>query len=307
MPPRIGFVFGSQGGTSEAICKSIFAKAFQRNLCDRGSQLLSLNQLQAAGIDSFPVLVIVAATYGDGNPPDNGRKLWRSITKKDTSLVGCMKNVRFGVLGLGDQNYNCFCGFGRDLDVRLGELGGQRFVERGEADEAVGLEIVVEPWIGKVLDLLPRVLEVPPVSYAQSSAPMSFTSTLRDSKKRCFVATIKDGKYEEYVKFHQNIYPEVVRGLRTFGVNSLSLFKVPGTLQVIMQVSLVANIDFNATFGLESEYQKDPRCKEWETLAGASFLSGWVECEEFHSSEQEWPKALGIIMEKSAAENKGLQ
>lgn len=36
---------------------------------------------------------------------------------------------------------------GKQIDKRLSELGGERFCKRGDADDAVGLEQVVEPWI----------------------------------------------------------------------------------------------------------------------------------------------------------------
>ncbi|XP_074063363.1 methionine synthase reductase isoform X2 [Macrotis lagotis] len=49
--------------------------------------------------------------------------------------------------GLGDSEYTYFCNGGKIIDKRLQELGAQHFYKTGHADDCVGLELVVEPWI----------------------------------------------------------------------------------------------------------------------------------------------------------------
>lgn len=58
-----------------------------------------------------------------------------------------MSHVFYTILGLGDSNYSKYQGAPRYLDEALQKLGATRFYERGEADEATSLELVVEPWI----------------------------------------------------------------------------------------------------------------------------------------------------------------
>uniref|UniRef100_A0A2K6FUP3 Methionine synthase reductase n=1 Tax=Propithecus coquereli TaxID=379532 RepID=A0A2K6FUP3_PROCO len=50
-------------------------------------------------------------------------------------------------LGLGDSEYTYFCNGGKVIDKRLQELGARHFYDTGHADDCVGLELVVEPWI----------------------------------------------------------------------------------------------------------------------------------------------------------------
>lgn len=64
----------------------------------------------------------------------------------------------YSVLGLGDTNYDKFCNMGKSIDKRLSELGAERFLDLHCADEATGLEEVVEEWKDGVVAALTKVL-----------------------------------------------------------------------------------------------------------------------------------------------------
>ena len=57
-------------------------------------------------------------------------------------------------MGLGDTNYDQFCESGKIIDKKLKELGGSRVKDIACADEGTGLEEVVDPWVGSILELL---------------------------------------------------------------------------------------------------------------------------------------------------------
>jgi sulfite reductase alpha subunit-like flavoprotein len=63
------------------------------------------------------------------------------------------------VLALGDTNYDKFCAAGKSVDVGLHKLGGSRLRPVACADEATGLEEVVEPWKEAIWKELQHVLE----------------------------------------------------------------------------------------------------------------------------------------------------
>merc|ERR1712087_296144 len=58
-----------------------------------------------------------------------------------------------------------------------------------------------------------------------------------------FITQIKPGKFQEYKNFHDNIYPEVVAGLRQNGVNFLSIYKLPNTNTLVMTIETSWPID----------------------------------------------------------------
>jgi methionine synthase reductase len=61
------------------------------------------------------------------------------------------------VLGLGDTNYDKFCHMGISVNKRIGELGGQRFMELVCADEGTGgLEESIERWKTAMLPALQK-------------------------------------------------------------------------------------------------------------------------------------------------------
>lgn len=147
MAPPLAIYYGSQTGCAESIAKRIYDEALEKDL---DVTFGALNELQAKlqepqGATPMHV-VVVCSTTGNGDPPDNAAKLWRFI-KRRTHPKDFMANIVFTVLGLGDTNYDKFCYMGKSIDKRLHELGAQRFYDMCAADEAMGLEDQVEPWL----------------------------------------------------------------------------------------------------------------------------------------------------------------
>ncbi len=69
---------------------------------------------------------------------------------------------------------------------------------------------------------------------------------------------------EAYIKRHDLIPPEVCAGLRTAGVTSLSIRRLPGTSTLVMTVDVAGDVDFDKAVGPGSAYRKDPVCEKWE-------------------------------------------
>jgi methionine synthase reductase len=107
-------------------------------------------------LESLDVLIIVSSTTGDGEQPEDLTKFWRKLRPR-TLPNDHLAHIQFSILGLGDTNYNQFCNGPKNLQRRLRELGGKEFYTAGWADDGVGLELVVEPWLEGLwtrLDLL---------------------------------------------------------------------------------------------------------------------------------------------------------
>ncbi|XP_033729185.1 methionine synthase reductase-like [Pecten maximus] len=157
-PDRFLLLYGTQTGQAEAIAKEIAEKADAQGLKvdihDLGKTEKKFN------IERETCAVIVTSTTGDGDPPDMALKFFRRLKKKtlpDDYLV----NLKYALLGLGDSNYTNFCNAGKTLDSRLEELGAKRFYPSGWGDDAVGLEVAVEPWMEGLIPALCQLLGHP--------------------------------------------------------------------------------------------------------------------------------------------------
>ncbi|CDF32263.1 Methionine synthase reductase MTRR [Chondrus crispus] len=146
-PYPINVLYGTVTGNAEEIARRIHnelpgKKLGQGLLCslEDYANVPSFNQ---GGSDGYAVVVV--STTGDGDPPETIRPFMRLLRKKKDTEV--LKQLRFTVLALGDTNYENFCNTGKRVDKGLAKLGATRFYKRGDADDGVGLELVVEPWL----------------------------------------------------------------------------------------------------------------------------------------------------------------
>ncbi|ELW70164.1 Methionine synthase reductase [Tupaia chinensis] len=131
---------GQAKAIAEEICEQAAAHGFSADLhCISESDKYDLKTETAP-------LVVVVSTTGTGDPPDTARKFVRAIQDR-TLPADFFAHLRYGLLGLGDSEYTYFCNGGKVIDKRLQELGARHFYDTGHADDCVGLELVVEPWI----------------------------------------------------------------------------------------------------------------------------------------------------------------
>jgi sulfite reductase alpha subunit-like flavoprotein len=96
-------------------------------------------------------VLVVTSTTGNADPPEKASRFFRFIKRKGTVDTQPFRHCAFAVLALGDTNYDSFCYTGKQIDKKLSELGGTWFAKVASADEALGLEDVVEPWVGDIL------------------------------------------------------------------------------------------------------------------------------------------------------------
>ena len=93
----------------------------------------------------------MTSTTGNGDAPENASRFVRYLKRKSTIDQQPFQYCAYAVLGLGDTNYDDFCATGKVVDSKMQQLGGTRGKTLGMADEATGLEDVVEPWTSSVV------------------------------------------------------------------------------------------------------------------------------------------------------------
>jgi sulfite reductase (NADPH) flavoprotein alpha-component len=74
--------------------------------------------------------LFVVSTFGDGEAPDSARDFERKVLGRTPSL----ERLNYAVLGLGDRQYQHFCGFAKRLHTWLGEHGGKTLFAPVEVD-----------------------------------------------------------------------------------------------------------------------------------------------------------------------------
>mmetsp|Transcript_1679 Transcript_1679/g.1778 ORF Transcript_1679/g.1778 Transcript_1679/m.1778 type:complete len:757 (+) Transcript_1679:124-2394(+) len=164
-------MYGSATGNSEHIAKDLAktAKTLQINHAALYSSVIccELDQFKRKASKIWDValpqnqkypVIIISSTTGNGDVPENAGRFVRYLKRKSTIAEQPFQNCVFSVLGLGDTNYDQFCATGKLIDSKLGALGGTRGKGLGMADEATGLEDVVEPYVASVLGDLERVV-----------------------------------------------------------------------------------------------------------------------------------------------------
>lgn len=137
-------LYATQRGQAKAIAEEISEQAVAHGF-SADLHCLSESDKYDLKTERAP-LVVVVSTTGTGDPPDTARKFVKEIQDK-TLPADFLAHLRYGLLGLGDSEYTYFCNGGKIIDKRLQELGAQHFYDTGHADDCVGLELVVEPWI----------------------------------------------------------------------------------------------------------------------------------------------------------------
>jgi sulfite reductase (NADPH) flavoprotein alpha-component len=121
-------LYATESGNAEKLAGDL-AKAARKN--GLKPNLVDMADLDVATLASAQRLVVIASTWGEGDPPARAVNGYAELMSERAPRL---EGVEFGVLALGDTAYAEFCAIGKAIDERLAALGARRAVERVDCD-----------------------------------------------------------------------------------------------------------------------------------------------------------------------------
>jgi sulfite reductase (NADPH) flavoprotein alpha-component len=143
---QLTILFGTESGNSEALAAQARKAATRLGFAVKVVDMADTTPAKMAEVEN---LLIIAATWGEGDPPQRAVDFHDALLAEDAPSF---EKVKYSVLCLGDRAYAQFCETGRRFDDRIAALGGKRIAERIECD--LDYEAPATAWIDSTLGVL---------------------------------------------------------------------------------------------------------------------------------------------------------
>ena len=144
--PSITLISASQTGNARRVAEALRDDLLAAQL---NVKLVNAGDYKFKQIASEKLLVVVTSTQGEGEPPEEAVALHKFLFSKKLPKL---TDTAFAVFGLGDTSYEFFCQSGKDFDNKLAELGGERLLDRVDAD--VEYQAAAAEWRARVVEAL---------------------------------------------------------------------------------------------------------------------------------------------------------
>ncbi|KAI5362918.1 putative Flavoprotein-like superfamily [Septoria linicola] len=150
-------LFASDGGNAENLAKRLSNRGKARGL---KTMFMAMDDYPVEDLNNEENLVLITATAGQGEFPQNGRNFWEAV-KNSTDLD--LAKVKYSTFALGDSHYwprkedkHYYNKPGKDLHARLQVLGAQQLVACGLGDDQDpdGYQTGYQEWEPQLWDAL---------------------------------------------------------------------------------------------------------------------------------------------------------
>ncbi|WP_158784051.1 NADPH-dependent assimilatory sulfite reductase flavoprotein subunit [Pantoea sp. BAV 3049] len=144
--PTITLLSASQTGNARRLAEQLRDDLLAARL---NVNLVNAGDYKFKQIAQEKMLIVVTSTQGEGEPPEEAVALHKYLMSKKAPKLD---NTAFAVFGLGDTSYEFFSQAGKDFDGKLAEMGGERLLDRVDADVEYAAE--AEKWRKQIVGIL---------------------------------------------------------------------------------------------------------------------------------------------------------
>lgn len=118
--------YGSESGNARSLAQTLGAHPSLQAFSPR---VMPLSDVTAEMLAGPAPLIILSASFGDGDPPSNAEAFLNLVTQTPS-----LASLRYAIFGLGDTGYPNFCGFTKQLDATLQQKQATALINRVDAD-----------------------------------------------------------------------------------------------------------------------------------------------------------------------------
>ncbi|MGX5201570.1 assimilatory sulfite reductase (NADPH) flavoprotein subunit [Aliikangiella sp. IMCC44632] len=245
---KVLVMFASQSGNAEAVANQLHQKLTSQGV---EAAIASCAGFKLKELKQQDIILMVAATHGEGEPPDDAIELHELIQSKRAPKL---EGVQHAVLALGDSSYEYFCQTGKEFEQAFARLGSRALLERVDCD--VDYKEQANQWINQVAV---KLNELAPVSAKLIPAQTSqLAESVNYSKENPFTATVLTNQKITAKGSIKNIH-HLELSLENSGISyqpgdSLGVW-VKNNVQLVESILQLLNISFEEKISLVNKEQ----------------------------------------------------